>query len=41
MTTKQFTVDGLSFEEYLRRNPMPTKTLDKNNYRIIEVRYKE
>ena len=31
--TKRF-VDGLSYEEYLRRNPMPTKTLDNDNYRI-------
>ena len=27
MTEKQ-----LSFEEYLRRNPMPTKPLDDENY---------
>lgn len=29
------------FEQYLRDNPMPTKTLDNDNYRIVEVRYKE
>lgn len=29
-------IEGLSFEEYLRRNPMPTKPLDTKNYKIIE-----
>lgn len=29
-------IEGLSFDEYLRRNPMPTKTLDNSNYRIVE-----
>ena len=24
------------FEEYLRRNPMPTKVRDNENYRIVE-----
>ena len=38
--TERF-VDGWSYEEYLRRNPMPTKTLDNDNYKIVEVRYKE
>lgn len=36
MTEKRL-VEGLSFEEYLRRNPMPTKILDNKNYRIVEV----
>lgn len=27
------------FEQYLRDNPMPTKTLDNENYKIVEVRY--
>lgn len=31
-------VEGLSFDEYLRRNPMPTKTLDNENYKIIEIK---
>lgn len=31
-------VEGWSFEEYLRRNPMPTKTLDNENYKIIEIK---
>lgn len=41
MTEKRYTVEGLSFEEYLRRNPMPAKTLDNDNYRVVEVRCKE
>lgn len=36
MTEKQL-VKELSFEEYLRRNPMPTKTIDDKNYVIIEM----
>lgn len=35
MTEKRL-VEGLSFEEYLRRNPMPTRTRDNENYRIVE-----
>ena len=35
MTEKRL-IEGLSFDEYLRRNPMPTKTLDDSNYRIVE-----
>lgn len=32
---------GLSFNEYLRRNPMPTKTLNNNNnYKVVERSYK-
>lgn len=34
-------IEGLSFEEYLRKNPMPTRTLNTTNYRVIEVRFKE
>ena len=34
-------IEGLSFEEYLRRNPMPTRRLDTTNYKIIEVRCKK
>lgn len=30
--------NGISFIEYLRRNPMPTKTLDNENYKIIEIK---
>ena len=41
MTGKRFTVDGMSYEEYLRRNPMPTRTLDTEDYMIVEVRKKE
>lgn len=41
MSVKLFIVNELSFEEYLRRNPMPTRTLDNDNYKIIEVRYEE
>lgn len=26
----------MSFDEYLRRNPMPTKVRDNENYRIVE-----
>ena len=37
MTEKRL-VEGLSFEEYLRRNPMPTKPLDNENYKIIEIK---
>lgn len=40
MTEKRL-VEGLSYEEYLRKNPMPTKTLNTDNYRIVEVRYIE
>lgn len=34
MTEKRL-VEGLSFEEHLRRNPMPTKTIDTENYVIV------
>lgn len=27
------------FEQYLRDNPMPTKTLDNENYYIVECHY--
>ena len=37
MTEKRL-VEGLSFEEHLRRNPMPTKPLDTKNYKIIEIK---
>ena len=40
MTEKQL-VEGLSFEEYLRRNPMPTKLLDNENYKIIEIKERD
>lgn len=40
MTEKRL-IDGWSYEEYLRRNPMPTRTLDSDNYRIVEVRYEQ
>ena len=40
MTEKRL-VEGLSYEEHLRRNPMPTKTLDNSTYEIVEVRRKE
>lgn len=30
-----------NFEQRLRDNPMPTKTLDNDKYRIVEGRYKE
>lgn len=38
MTENKRLVEGLSFEEYLRRNPMPTKPLDNKCYEIIEVK---
>ena len=28
-----------NFEQCLRDNPMPTKTLGNENYKIVEVRY--
>lgn len=31
-------VEELSFNEYLRRNPMPTKSVDNENYHI-EYKY--
>lgn len=37
MTEKRL-IEGLSFEEYLRRNPMPTKLVDNENYKIIEIK---
>ena len=37
MSVKLFIVNELSFEEYLRRNPMPTRTLDNDNYKIIKT----
>lgn len=40
MTEKRYLIGELSFEECLRRNSMPTKTLDNDKYRIVEVRYK-
>lgn len=40
MTAKRL-VEGLSYEEHLRRNPMPTKSMDNDNYRIVEVRCEE
>ena len=38
MTVNKRLVEVLSFDKYLRRNPMPTKTLDNKNYMIIEVK---
>ena len=37
------TLEGnlVSYEEHLRRNPMPTKSMDNDNYRIVEVRCEE
>lgn len=35
---KQYLIEGLSFEEYLRRNPMPTKSVDNENYYVVEYR---
>ena len=37
MTEKRL-VEGLFFEEYLRRNPMPTKLVDNENYYVVEYR---
>ena len=38
MTEKRL-IDGWSFEEYLRKNCMPTKTLDNENYYIVECKF--
>lgn len=27
-----------NFDEYLRKNPMPTKLLDNENYKIVETK---
>lgn len=37
MTEKRL-IKGLSFEEHLKKNPMPTKLLDNENYKIIEIK---
>ena len=29
----------MDFEQYLKDNPMPTKTLDNENYYIVECHY--
>lgn len=29
----------MTFEQYLRDNPMPTKTLDNENYYAVEYHY--
>ena len=32
-------VKVMDFEQYLRDNPMPTKSVDNDSYRIVECRY--
>ena len=30
---------SFDFDQYLRDNPMPTKSVDNENYKIVEVRF--